>query len=242
MSSSASVNLSAQGLNCASCVGRVERALAAVPGVTEVAVNLAMETARVRYAAAEVSAQALAAASSNDGYPALVIAADAAPKVSDKAEEARVAFTAMWIAAVLTLPVFVLEMGAHLVPAIYMAIAQSIGQQGSWLIQFALTSVVLVGPGRVFYRLGDHALPKGTPDMNRLVVLGKMAAFGFSVIATFAPGVLPETSRAVYFEAAAIIVTLILLGRALEARAKGRTGAAIRALMGPAASPCPCVA
>lgn len=228
---SSTINLSIQGLSCASCVGRVERAIAAVPGVAGVAVNLATETAQVQFAAEQVSPDVLASASTDAGYPAQVIGQDRAA-MPDKTEEAQAAFIAMWIALALTVPVFVLEMGAHIVPAIHRAIATTIGMQGSWLIQFTLTVLVLAGPGRVFFRLGVPALLKAAPDMNSLVALGTSAAFGYSVIATFAPGVLPEASRAVYFEAAAVIVTLILLGRALEARAKGRTGAAIRALVG----------
>ncbi|OAN73321.1 copper-translocating P-type ATPase [Jannaschia sp. EhC01] len=229
--SSTSVSLSVQGLNCASCVGRVERALAAVPGVGEVAVNLASETAQITYSDEDVTAEVLARAATDAGYPAQVIVSTAA-QAPDKTDETQHAFTRMWIALALTLPVFVLEMGAHMVPAIHHAIAATIGQQGSWFIQFALTALVLVGPGRVFYRLGVPALLKAAPDMNSLVALGTGAAFGYSTLATFAPAVLPAASRAVYFEAAAVIVTLILLGRALEARAKGRTGAAIRALIG----------
>lgn len=231
VTSATSVNLSVQGLNCASCVGRVERALAAVPGVGEVAVNLATETARVQVDIESVSAEDLARASTDAGYPAQVIVDQTAP-MPDKTEEAHEAFTRMWTALALTIPVFVLEMGAHMVPAIHRAIAATIGQQGSWLTQFTLTAIILLGPGRVFYRLGVPALLKAAPDMNSLVALGTGAAFGYSTLATFAPDLLPAASRAVYFEAAAVIVTLILLGRALEARAKGRTGAAIRALIG----------
>lgn len=229
--SAVSARLSVQGLNCASCVGRVERALAAVPGVQEVAVNLATETAQVHFNASNVSAAALARASTDAGYPAQVIE-NATAQAPDKTQEARQAFTRMWIALALTTPVFLLEMGAHLVPALHHVIAVTIGEQGSWLTQFTLTALILIGPGRVFFRLGVPALLKGAPDMNSLVALGTSAAFGYSTLATFAPGLLPAASRAVYFEAAAVIVTLILLGRALEARAKGRTGAAIRALIG----------
>jgi P-type Cu+ transporter len=132
----------------------------------------------------------------------------------------------------LALPVFILEMGGHLVPAFHHYIARTIGIQTSWYIQFALTSAVLIGPGRLFYRRGWAALRHGAPDMNALVMIGTAAAYGFSVIATFSPQVLPSAARAVYFEAAAVIVALILLGRWLEARAKGRTGAAIARLVG----------
>mmetsp|Transcript_1237 Transcript_1237/g.2464 ORF Transcript_1237/g.2464 Transcript_1237/m.2464 type:complete len:742 (+) Transcript_1237:532-2757(+) len=227
----ATANLSVQGLNCASCVGRVERALAAVPGVDEVAVNLATETARVRYASDAVNAEALASASTEAGYPAQVVESGTV-SAPDSTDETRKAFRRMWIALAMGLPVFVLEMGAHTVPAIHRAIAGSIGMQGSWLIQFTLTALILLGPGRVFFRLGVPALLKGAPEMNSLVALGTAAAFSYSTVATFAPQLLPAASRAVYFEAAAVIVVLILLGRALEAGAKGRTGAAIRALVG----------
>ncbi|MEO9631779.1 MAG: heavy metal translocating P-type ATPase, partial [Sulfitobacter sp.] len=135
-----------------------------------------------------------------------------------------------------TLPVFVLEMGGHLIPAFHHWIAATIGRETSWFIQFILTTLVLAWPGRHFYSKGLGALAKGAPDMNSLVALGSGAAWLFSVTALFAPGALPEGSRVVYFEAAAVIVTLILLGRYLEARAKGQTGAAIAKLMGLRAS------
>ena len=95
-----------------------------------------------------------------------------------------------------------------------------------------LTTIVLFGPGRQFFSKGVPALIKRAPDMNSLVALGTGAAWSYSVIATFLPGLLPDGVRAVYFEAAAVIVVLILLGRWLEARAKGRTGAAIQSLLG----------
>jgi Cu+-exporting ATPase len=96
---------------------------------------------------------------------------------------------------------------------------------------FALASVVQFGPGRRFYRSGWPALTRGSPDMNSLVLIGTSAAYGYSVVATFFPQVLPAGVAHVYFEASAVIITLVLLGRYFEARAKGRTGDAIRALM-----------
>ncbi|WP_341861250.1 heavy metal translocating P-type ATPase [Gymnodinialimonas sp. 57CJ19] len=225
------VRLSVEGLNCASCVGRVERALAAEPGVIEVAVNLATKTAQVQVAPDAARAGELAEASGKAGYPAQVLE-DTSTRAPDTAKETEAAFRRLWIALALTVPVFTLEMGAHLFPAFHQLIGVTLGQQGSWLIQFTFTALILLGPGRVFFRLGVPALLKGAPEMNSLVALGTAAAFAYSTLATFAPGVLPAASRAVYFEAAAVIVTLILLGRALEARAKGQTGAAIRALIG----------
>ena len=149
-----------------------------------------------------------------------------------KAEEARDLARKMAIAAVFALPVFLIEMGGHLIPSLHHLIAATIGQQTSWILQFLLTTVVLASPGRAFYTKGIPALLKGAPDMNSLVAVGTGAAYLYSVVATFLPDLLPAGVRAVYFEAAAVIVVLILLGRFLEARAKGRTGAAIQKLLG----------
>ncbi|WP_439579625.1 copper-translocating P-type ATPase, partial [Elioraea sp.] len=139
---------------------------------------------------------------------------------------------AVLVAGLLTLPVFLVEMGAHLVPAIHHLVIHTIGTQSSWLAQFALTTLVLFGPGRRFYRAGIPALLRGAPDMNALVAVGTGAAYAYSVVATFAASLLPPGTVHVYYEAAAVIVTLILLGRFLEARAKGHTSQAIRHLVG----------
>jgi Cu+-exporting ATPase len=100
------------------------------------------------------------------------------------------------------------------------------------VIQFALTTLLLLWPGRDFFKRGVPSLLRRAPDMNALVVLGCSAAWLYSSLSLFAPQVLPAGTPALYFEAAAVIVTLILLGRVLEARAKGRTGDAIRKLAG----------
>lgn len=224
--------LQTENMSCASCVGRAERALMAHPGVVTASVNLATETAHVTYLAGGTDADTLAQVVTDAGYPARSMdgeqTQDASARKADEAEDLRRSFL---LAFALALPVFVLEMGSHLIPAIHTAIMQTIGFQTSWMIQFALTTVLLLGPGRRFYTTGYPALLRRAPDMNSLVALGTSAAYGFSVVALFAPALLPAASRAVYFEAAAVIVTLILLGRWLEARAKGRTGAAIAKLV-----------
>jgi Cu+-exporting ATPase len=225
--------LSVDKMSCASCVGRVEAALADLPGVLDVRVNLATESARVIHAEGAVTARDLAVAAGEAGYPAtLAQGGESRNAAARKTDEARKMARRTGLAAVLALPVFVLEMGGHAIPALHMLIADTVGMQASWILQFVLTTLVLAGPGRGFYRTGIPALLRGAPDMNSLVALGTGAAYGYSVVATFLPGVLPEAVRAVYFEAAAVIVVLILLGRWLEARAKGRTGAAIERLMG----------
>ncbi len=226
------VDLVIEGMTCASCVARVERALSAVPGVTLAAVNLATERASVK-GTADISA--LVRAITAAGYdaraaaPALDVADETAAKKA--AEEAGLKRDVV-IAAALTLPVFALEMGSHLFDWVHMAVMNTIGTQNSWYLQFALTTAVLFGPGLRFYRKGLPALARFAPDMNSLVAVGTMAAFGYSLVATFAPALLPAGTVNVYFEAAAVIVTLILLGRYLEARAKGRTSQAIKRLVG----------
>ena len=230
---SSHVTLNISAMSCASCVGRVDKALAAVRGVLDVSVNLASETATVVYLEGAVTPAILISVSKDAGYPAEIAKADAQfGRAERKADEANAQARRMIFAAVLTIPVFVLEMGSHLVPGIHMLIERTIGLQTSWLIQFVLTSLVLFGPGRQFFAKGLLALLKAAPDMNSLVALGTGAAWGYSVMTTFLPALLPDGVRAVYFEAAAVIVVLILLGRWLEARAKGRTGAAIQALLG----------
>jgi len=227
-----SVELAVEGMTCASCVGRVERALKAVPGVTEANVNLATERATVKGTA---DAAALVAAIDDVGYEAREISGgDGSQETASQKrdEEARKLKRSVLIAGLLTLPVFVLEMGSHVIPGMHHLIMNTIGMQTNWLIQFAFTTLVLFGPGLQFYTKGFPALFKGTPDMNSLVAVGTSAAYLFSVVALFAPGLLPEGTVNVYFEAAAVIATLILVGRWMEARAKGRTSEAIKRLVG----------
>ncbi len=231
-----STELAIEGMTCASCVGRVEKALAQVPGVRQATVNLATERARVVHLAGSVSTADLEAAVERAGYKARRLSADT-PDTADqenerRENEARGLRRSLLIAAVLSLPVFILEMGSHLIPAMHHWVTGVLGLQTSWYIQFVLASLVLFGPGLRFFHKGIPALLRGAPDMNSLVAVGTSAAYGYSVVATFLPHVLPQGTANVYFEAAAVIVTLILLGRSLEARAKGRTSQAIKRLVG----------
>ncbi|WP_127561381.1 heavy metal translocating P-type ATPase [Nioella ostreopsis] len=228
-----SVRLNISSMSCASCVGRVQKALSSVPGVLDVNVNLASETATVDFADGSLDMADLLKAAEEAGYPAEATGdTSSEDRGTRKQDEARAFARKTAFAAALALPVFLLEMGAHLVPGMHELIGRTIGHQTSWMIQFVLTTVVLVWPGRHFYTKGFAALLKSAPDMNSLVAVGTGAAYLYSLTALFAPSLLPEASRAVYFEAAAVIVVLILLGRWMEARAKGRTGAAIQNLLG----------
>jgi len=220
------------GMTCASCVGRVEKALARVPGVISASVNLATERAQVRFIAGAVTAHALLSAVRAAGYEARPATADATDREAQAREHEMYSLRrGVLTAALLTLPVFALEMGSHFVPGVHDWVMTALGPRESWHLQFALTTLVLFGPGLRFFRKGVPALLRGAPDMNSLVALGTSAAYGYSLVATFAAGLLPAGTHHVYYEAAAVIVTLILLGRYLEARAKGRTSEAIKRLL-----------
>jgi Cu+-exporting ATPase len=232
--STETIELSIDGMNCASCVSRIEKALKAVPGVTQATVNLASEKASVEILSGAVQIADLEAAVAQAGYSARSVVSD---KTADDQAEARERETkklarSVALAGALTLPVVMLEMGAYLVPFIQTQIVDRIGLQTSWYAQFVLTTLILFGPGLRFFQHGIPALLRRAPDMNSLVALGTGAAWLYSLVATFLPGLFPEGTRHVYFEAAAVIATLILLGRFLEARAKGRTSEAITRLMG----------
>lgn len=231
-----SAELALEGMSCASCVGRIESALKAVTGVIDASVNLASEKAYVRFIAANLPPERLLSAVEKAGYRATYLGS------SDNAEphdaqarrdaETRQLGRLALLASVMTLPVFVLEMGSHVIPGFHHWVGETLGHQASAYIQMVLTTLVLFGPGLRFFRIGFPALLHGRPDMNSLVALGTSAAWSYSLVAMFAPGLLPAGTANLYFEAAAVIASLILLGRYLEARSKGRTSEAIKRLMG----------
>ncbi|MCA3561064.1 MAG: copper-translocating P-type ATPase [Aestuariivirga sp.] len=228
---SQTIDLGIEGMTCASCVRRVEKAIDAVPGVVSAAVNLATERATVKLVAG-TPFSSIETAIRQAGYEprrldALDTNAHQAAKDADYAKLRR----DFLIAAVFTLPLFVMEMGAHLIPAVGHWLHGS-GRFKLYVVYFLLASIVQFGPGLRFYQKGVPNLLKLTPDMNSLVVLGSTAAWGYSAVATFWPALLPAGTANVYYEASAVIVTLILLGRLLEARAKGRTSAAVAKLVG----------
>ena len=231
------------GMSCASCVGRVERALQKIDGVTGASVNLATEMANIHHTSM-VDTDQLIAQVEQVGYQATVVQQqknDSTNKYKAQAPqksyserrqlEADELFKKLILAIVLALPVFVLEMGSHFIPALHHWIASNIGMQNSWYLQFILATLVLIFSGRQFYTHGIPALFRGAPDMNTLVAIGSLAAYSYSIVATFLPELLLESNLAVYYESVVVIIVLILLGRYLEAKAKGQTSQAIEKLM-----------
>jgi Cu+-exporting ATPase len=231
-----SIALQVQEMTCASCVGRVERILKKQPGVLDAQVNLATERA-VAQVLQGTDISALMAVLTQAGYPAQPVQTQATQAAGSDAvaqrhvQESVRLQRSLWIAAVLALPVFVMEMGGHLWPALHQWVHVHIGHFNSLYLQCVLTTLVLAGPGRQFYQKGIPALLRAAPDMNSLVAVGTLAAYGYSLVSTFVPHWLPYNTAHVYYESAAVIVVLILLGRYLEARAKGNTSQAIQQLV-----------
>ncbi|WP_425129013.1 heavy metal translocating P-type ATPase [Burkholderia gladioli] len=227
---SAPIELDIAGMTCASCSNRVEKALAQVPGVSRASVNLATERASVS-AEAAVSVAQLVAAVEKAGYRATLAAGPigtAAPAAtsptaprpsaeSRKAAEARRDLLLLIGSAVLTLPL-VAPMFAAPFGLSFMLPAP---------LEFVLAAIVQFGFGARFYRAAWHALRARAGNMDLLVALGTSAAFGLSVWQMLRA---PEQAGHLYFEAAAVIVTLVRFGKWLEARAKRQTTDAIRAL------------
>ncbi len=228
------VSLSIEGMTCAACVARVERAITKVDGVVAADVNLATERASVRFASGVAIQESLLRAIEDAGYHASVFE-DAATREASEREARRAALDrlagqlrlAAWVSA----PLFVFSMAPMLFPALEHWLHERFPMERQAYLGFVLASIVQFGPGRYFYRRGWPALRSLSPDMNSLVMIGTTAAYAYSVVATFAPRLLPPGTAHVYYEASAVVITLVLLGRYLEARAKGRTNEAIRRLI-----------
>ncbi|MCA1860826.1 heavy metal translocating P-type ATPase [Janthinobacterium sp. HSC-3S05] len=207
------IDLNIAGMTCASCVGRVEKALLKVPGVLGASVNLATESARIKVTGG-LEAGTLIAAIDKAGYAATVPAASAAsaPAAAPNRDGMKVAFAAV-LAFPLMLPMLLEWAGIHLMLP-------------GWL-QFALATPVQFYFGARFYKAGWKAARAGSGNMDLLVALGTSAAYGLSVYQWLTAG---EMLPHLYFEASAVVITLVLLGKWLESRAKRQTASAIRAL------------
>ena len=230
-----SMEIGVGGMTCANCSARVERALNTLPGVIEANVNLATERATIRYMPATIGPDDITRSIQDSGYEPRPLVDDEEMEAREQAERdrRRVAMLRdLWIAGGLTLPVFLLAMGAHLIPG-FQNVLQSIAPMALWdWTQAVLTTLVIFGPGRRFFRPGWIAYRHLSPDMNSLVMTGTGAAWAYSMLVLLAPGLFPEDARHIYFESAAVVLTVILMGKYLEEIAKGRTSAAIRKLVG----------
>ncbi|GAB5546346.1 MAG: heavy metal translocating P-type ATPase [Sandaracinaceae bacterium] len=220
------------GMTCASCVRRVERALSDVDGVSQAAVNFATERATVTYDPARTDPAALARAVEAAGYSVPVARQETPTERADEGEAAeerdrKALYRDFFVAMTLTIPLLVLGMSHGAIPG-------ADGPLGRAL-QLVLASVVVLGPGRRFFRLAWIAAKHRTSDMNTLVAMGTGAAFAYSFVAVVAPQLFPHAEHGavphVYFEAAGAILTFVLLGKVLEGRAKKRLSDAVRGLV-----------
>lgn len=227
----AKIELAITGMTCANCAATIERTLTRkVPGVLSATVNLATERATVEYIPGQVTRRDLVAAIERAGYGVLE-AAEASLEDAEqraRAEEMHMQTRRFWIGVLFTFPLFLLSM------------ARDGGILGHWahqpwfnILLFVLATPVQFYVGWDYYVGGWKALRNGAANMDVLVAMGSSAAYWYSVLVTVA-GMFGQGSWGdhVYFETAAVIITLIKLGKMLEARARGRTSAAIRQLMG----------
>ncbi len=231
----AEATLAIGGMTCANCSSRVERALSKAPGVLSASVNLATERATVRHLLGSTGPADFVRIVEDAGYQVIGGAETEDPVEAEREARERALGLLrrdLIVAALFTAPLVVVTMLHMFVPAFDAWLMGAIGMQGFMLLSFALASVVQFGPGRRFYRPGWKSLRAGSPDMNSLVMIGTSAAYGYSLVATFLPAVLPAGTVNVYYEASAAIISLILVGKYLEAIAKGRTSEAIKKMMG----------
>jgi Cu+-exporting ATPase len=213
------------GMTCASCVGRVERALRKLPGVMEANVNLATEKASVAYLPQVVEIGEIKEAISKAGYTPRELAADASGEDRERAaREMEIAELKrnVTFAAAFTVPLFLVAMLRY-VPGVEGLMLGALPERGWMWIELLLATPVQFYAGWRFYRQGWAEMRHLSPGMSSLVMLGTSAAYFYSLTALLAPQIFPAGSAKTYFEAAGVIITLILLGRLLEAIAKGRT-------------------
>ena len=220
-----STRIGIRGMHCASCVAKVEKALSQTPGVVQANVNLASEEALVEYLPEQANLAALASAIASTGFE-MVEQEESAGAEKSKIEQHRDEYLALQkkliISAFLTAVILIGSMTPLLAALPFGA--------PFWL--FVLTTPIQFWVGRQFYRAAWTMALHGSSDMNTLIAVGTSAAYLYSAVAVFAPKFFVTMGQRpqVYFDTAAVIITLILLGRLLEARAKSRTTEAIRRL------------
>ena len=220
-----------RGMTCASCVARVERAIEALPGVLGAAVNLGAESATVEFLPATLSRERIAQAIGEVGYEAEL--GEAVPEEGRARQERELGRLKrdLMIAVALTAPLVLISMTPMFLPVVK-TFMQGVLPLDAWhWLELLFATPVLLWAGRRFLVQGWAELRHLAPGMNSLVMIGSSAAYLYSLLVLVLPGLFPDGTANLYFEAAAVIVTLILLGRYLESLAKGRTSEAIRHLV-----------
>jgi Cu+-exporting ATPase len=217
---------------CPTCLTTIEGILESIPGVAGVQTDVAYEQLTVDYAPARVSLVDLQDAVASAGYRVKGRPAPGSEEAEDeeaaeRRREIRDLRRRVLVGAVLTAPVLIAAMATEFLDARW--VPELLTNRG---VQLALITPVMFYTGLPIHTVGWRTLLHRTAEMNTLITVGTSAAYAYSVLVTLAPGVLPAEVRDVYFEAVGVILTLILLGRLLEARARAGTGQAIRELIG----------
>jgi Cu+-exporting ATPase len=222
------------GMTCAACVRRVENAVAGVPGVAQVEVSLATETARVQYVPGALETDAIRQAVVAAGYEVdsiaetEVIEETLRRRDEEREAEARGLLRRFQIGALLGVPVLIIGK-AQFIPGLQ-GLSPDV-MRGLWALSGFLTIPIMVYVGGRFFTGGWAALRRHDANMDTLVALGTGAAWLYSTVAVAFPALFPEGTAHPFYEATAVVITLVVLGQALEARAKGRTSQAVRRLM-----------
>jgi Cu+-exporting ATPase len=227
------ITIPVKGMTCASCVQKVQKVLSSLNGVLSAGVNFATEKATVEYIPSQAGMRDFKKAVRDIGYD--IVEADKGEDIVEKErierekELSRLKFRLI-VGAVLTIPIFVLMLWEK----IGLSLVIEIPEQTNFLLQFLIQSPVQFWVGWQFYTGAIAAARHRTTNMNTLIAVGTSAAYIYSVTATFFPFVfeIKGYSAHVYYDTAATIIVLILLGRFFEARAKGKTSEAIKKLMG----------
>ncbi len=220
------------GVTCPTCTINIETALSSLPGVDDVRVNFGAERVTLQYDPAQISPEEMQEIIENTGYKVQIRSNPGSEETEDREAADRRAerkdlTRRVIVGAILSIPIVFAVMTSEFFDVPWMPSILL----NHWF-QLALITPVMFYAGWPIHRTGWLTLSHRTADMNTLITIGTMAAFGYSLVVTAAPGVLPEGLRQVYYEAVGVIITLILLGRLLEAIAKGGTSEAIRKLIG----------
>ena len=232
----AQVEIPIAGMTCASCVSHIEAALKRTPGVTEASVNLLGGSARVSYRPALTSVDAVREAVRSTGYEAGAPAPAGVRAATQDAEAAReygMLLRKFWFAAIVSVPVMLLSY-PDLVPGLrdWMPMG-SAERRFVWAALGVLALPVMLWSGSQFYTGMWAALKHRSANMHTLIAIGISAAYLYSVVAIALPGLFPEASLAeVFWDVTTVVVALVVLGLALEVKAKGKTSEAIKKLIG----------
>ena len=225
--------ISVQGMHCAACVKRVERVLEKVPGILDADVSLATESARLRFVPGVLDRTDLQEKVKDAGYDLREDEGRDFEEALQEREREREAeyrdlLRRFWVGVILGLPVAVIG-HAHLLPGLRGLDPEIM--RWLWGLSGVLTIPIMVWVGRRFFTGAWKAFRHREANMDTLVALGTGSAWVYSTVAVLLPGLFPQGTAHPFYEATAVVITLVMLGQALEARAKGRTSQALRRLM-----------